>query len=178
MTKLPPEPPAREITPPEGYLHRREFVRSAALFAGTAAGLGAGLIALTGGGARSDPPLRPAGPRLQIARRGQYTLDEPRTAYADVASYNNYYEFGTGKGDPAIEAQAFVARPWAVQVAGEVKRPRTIDIDTLISWFPLEERVYRMRCVEAWSMTSRGWAFRSASSSVGSSRRHAPSTSR
>jgi len=152
MSKLPTEPPASEVTPEDKVLHRREFLRSAALFAGTAAGLGGSLVALTAGGGRTDAPLRPAGQRLAVARRGEFLVDEPRTPFADVASYNNYYEFGTGKGDPAVDARGFVSRPWTLQVGGEVARPRTIDIDTLTSWFPLEERVYRMRCVEAWSM--------------------------
>jgi sulfoxide reductase catalytic subunit YedY len=89
---------------------------------------------------------------LAVARRDAFTVDEPRTRYDDVTSYNNFYEFGTGKGDPAENAHTLRPRPWTVAVTGEVEKPQTIDIDALLGWFPLEERVYRMRCVEAWSM--------------------------
>jgi sulfoxide reductase catalytic subunit YedY len=74
------------------------------------------------------------------------------TPYKDVTSYNNFYEFGLDKGDPADNARAFVTRPWSVSIEGEVDKPQRIDLDQLLKWFPLEERVYRMRCVEAWSM--------------------------
>ncbi len=104
------------------------------------------------GSRRADPDTRPTGRRLEIARRGEHTVDEPLTPYGDVVSYNNFYELGTSKEDPALEASSLRARPWTIRIAGEVSRPRTIDIDTLLGWFPLEERIYRMRCVEAWSM--------------------------
>jgi sulfoxide reductase catalytic subunit YedY len=74
------------------------------------------------------------------------------TPLADVTSYNNFYEFGTEKGDPAANAGTLRPRPWTVAIEGEVERPQVVDIDQLLKWFPLEERVYRMRCVEAWSM--------------------------
>ena len=69
-----------------------------------------------------------------------------------VTTYNNYYEFGTDKGDPARNAHTLRTRPWTLRVEGEVTRPQTLDIETVLSWFTPEERVYRMRCVEAWSM--------------------------
>jgi sulfoxide reductase catalytic subunit YedY len=74
------------------------------------------------------------------------------TPFKDVTTYNNFYEFGTEKEDPAKHAHALATRPWTVMVEGEVAKPQIIDIDTLMKWFPLEERIYRMRCVEAWSM--------------------------
>jgi len=152
MPKLPPEPPSREITPEPLYAGRREFLRRAAAFAGTAAGLGGGLVALTGGG-RADPPPVPRGQRLVVARRDVVAPPaEALTSYGDVTTYNNYYELGTDKSDPAENAGTLRPRPWTVEVAGEVRKPQRIDVDTLTSWFPLEERVYRMRCVEAWSM--------------------------
>src|SRR5262249_48713599 len=77
---------------------------------------------------------------------------EPRTSLDDVTTYNNFYEFGTDKADPARNAGTLRPRPWTVSIEGEVARPQVVDIDTLIGWFPPEERVYRMRCVEAWSM--------------------------
>ena len=75
-----------------------------------------------------------------------------KTPFESVTTYNNFYEFGTDKSDPAEYAYSLKPRPWTVTIEGEVARPQVIDIDQLLKWFPLEERVYRMRCVEAWSM--------------------------
>ncbi|WP_027482502.1 protein-methionine-sulfoxide reductase catalytic subunit MsrP, partial [Deinococcus pimensis] len=83
---------------------------------------------------------------------GPYDTSEPITPWRDATTYNNYYEFGLGKDDPAREAADFRTRPWTVVVDGLVRRPQRIDVDTLTRWFPPEERIYRMRCVEAWSM--------------------------
>ena len=85
------------------------------------------------------------------AAKSRLSTREPPTAYSHVISYNNYYEFGTGKADPARSAGPLRTRPWTVLVDGEVAKPRTFDIDELLA-LPLEERVYRLRCVEAWSM--------------------------
>jgi sulfoxide reductase catalytic subunit YedY len=131
-----------EVTPLALYLRRREFL---ALGAGSAVGA----AALAGSGAAhadAQPPLLPG------VKPGPYGTDEKQTPYADVTSYNNYYEFGTDKSDPAAKAGSFRTRPWSVSFEGEIKNPQTVAIDDLLSWFPLEERVYRMRCVEAWSM--------------------------
>src|SRR6185436_11014595 len=81
-----------------------------------------------------------------------YSTTEKANPYADVTGYNNFYEFGTDKGDPAEYAQKFVTRPWTIKVEGLVKTPTTIDIDTFTKPYMLEERIYRMRCVEGWSM--------------------------
>jgi sulfoxide reductase catalytic subunit YedY len=81
-----------------------------------------------------------------------YTLDEPRTSYDSITTYNNFYELGLRKGDPAENAGKLRVRPWVVAVEGEVKKPELYDLDTLLAWFTPEERVYRMRCVETWSM--------------------------
>ncbi|MCB6183825.1 protein-methionine-sulfoxide reductase catalytic subunit MsrP [Leeia sp. TBRC 13508] len=78
--------------------------------------------------------------------------DDPINTLAEITSYNNYYEFGTGKDDPAQNAKGFKARPWTLTVSGEVGKPQTYDIDALIKRIPLEERIYRLRCVEGWSM--------------------------
>jgi sulfoxide reductase catalytic subunit YedY len=83
---------------------------------------------------------------------GPFGTDEKPTPYEAVTTYNNYYEFGTDKSDPARNAGSFRTRPWTVSFEGEIKNPQTVAIDDLLGWFPLEERVYRMRCVEAWSM--------------------------
>ncbi|MBJ6759644.1 protein-methionine-sulfoxide reductase catalytic subunit MsrP [Myxococcaceae bacterium JPH2] len=152
---LPPEPPASEVTPEKLYLRRREFIRNVALFTSTAVGVGGGLYLL---GARQAPPsegLVPdagAVPQPVARAAGTADTDEPRTPYDVVTTYNNFYEFGLDKSDPARHAGTLRTRPWTVVVDGEVHEPRTWDIDALLAAFQLEERVYRMRCVEAWSM--------------------------
>ena len=82
----------------------------------------------------------------------KYTLDEPQTPLGKASNYNNFYEFGTDKSDPAHNAHTLKTRPWPIQITGMVKKPQTINIDDLIHYRPLESRVYRHRCVEAWSM--------------------------
>jgi sulfoxide reductase catalytic subunit YedY len=159
-------PPPSEITPEHLYLRRREFIRNAASFAATAATVGGGLLWLMGGGGRAEskdgdgtapapetsPGAASASGGLTIARRENYAGDEPATPYRDVTSYNNFYEFGVDKGDPGENAHTLRPRPWTVAIEGEVAKPQVVDLDRLLGWFPLEERVYRMRCVEAWSM--------------------------
>ncbi len=134
---------SREITPYSLYLRRREFL---ALGAAGAAGA---LLASLPGCARADAP---SGARFADIHPGPYGTDEQRTSYDDITTYNNFYEFGTDKSDPAREAKSLTTRPWTISVEGEVSKPQVIDIESLLKWFPLEERVYRMRCVEAWSM--------------------------
>jgi sulfoxide reductase catalytic subunit YedY len=149
-------PPSSEITDESVYLRRRAFVRQAGLFVATSTAWGAGLVALSGRG-EADPPKAPPPPSakvpgLRVVQRGNYSVDEPRTPYEAVTTYNNYYELGISKSSPARMAEHLRPRPWSVLIDGEVGKPQTIDIDALIGWFGLEERVYRMRCVEAWSM--------------------------
>jgi sulfoxide reductase catalytic subunit YedY len=98
------------------------------------------------------PSAAPGAPAWKIDRRGAYTVDEAQTPYGDVTTYNNYYELGLSKSEPAEQAYHLKPRPWTVRVSGHTQKPQTLDVDTLIRWFGLEERVYRMRCVEAWSM--------------------------
>ncbi|MDI1446500.1 protein-methionine-sulfoxide reductase catalytic subunit MsrP [Polyangium sp. 6x1] len=166
MRRLPPPPPSSEITPEARYLRRREILKSAGLFVGTAAAMGTGLVALTGRGRRANVTAEPLPPELLAppasatppapsgspAVRNPFTTDEPRTPYEDVTTYNNYYELGLDKEDPARNAKTLKPRPWTVVFEGEIKKPQRVDIETLLKWFPLEERVYRMRCVETWSM--------------------------
>jgi methionine sulfoxide reductase catalytic subunit len=131
-----------EVTPLSLYLRRREFLA-----------LGAGsLVAASAlaGVARAATGVEPA--PLRGVKKGPYGTDEKQTPYEDVTTYNNYYEFGTDKADPSRNAGSFRTRPWTVSFEGEIKNPQTVAIDDLLGWFPLEERVYRMRCVEAWSM--------------------------
>jgi sulfoxide reductase catalytic subunit YedY len=151
------EPTPSEITPEALWLRRREFLKNVALGAGTAAAVGGGLLALLGDGGRPrrEPKPEKAAPRAALSfmpdardRSGLGAL----TPFKDVTTYNNFYELGLDKSDPSANAGTLHTRPWTIQVDGEVKRPQTLDLDTLLGWFPLQERVYRMRCVEAWSM--------------------------
>jgi sulfoxide reductase catalytic subunit YedY len=106
-------------------------------------------------GGRSDPPRAAsagASGRLDATPQAALSTTEPQTAFRDVTTYNNFYEFGVDKEDPARNAGSFRPRPWTLTVDGEVARPVTLTIDEILGAFPLEERVYRMRCVEAWSM--------------------------
>ncbi len=129
--------PEREATPVEIYASRRTFVASLA----TAGLLPSAAIAST------DPAkLTPLKARRTIA-----TSEEP-TALSAVASYNNFYEFGLGKDDPARNAHSLKPSPWTLKVGGLVKKPLTIDVDQWIAKAPLEERILRLRCVEGWSM--------------------------
>jgi sulfoxide reductase catalytic subunit YedY len=152
---LAPEPSSSEITPESLYLRRREFLKNTALAAGTAAAFGSGLVWLVGQRPPPDvpeqPPLLPQAAAVAIAP-GAYDTSEEMTPYQSVTTYNNYYEFGLGKDDPARNAHTLQTRPWTISVEGEVAHPQVIDIDTLLQWFTPEQRVYRMRCVEAWSM--------------------------
>ena len=134
----PGEPPASEITPPGVYRERRHFMQGmAALAAGTALGVA---------------PSAAAATRLAGVRASSYNLDDAKTPYKDVTTYNNFYEFGTGKEDPARRAGSLITRPWTLSVEGDIRKPKIYDIDALLKLAPLEERVYRMRCVEGWSM--------------------------
>jgi len=155
MSDLPKEPKSSEITPESVYLNRRKFIKDAALLIVTATGVGGTLVALSGG-ERGTPPPKPSESTEPLQQftytEGPFATDEPQTLYRDVTTYNNFYELGTSKADPAEHAETLRPRPWSVVIDGEVDKPQTVDIDTLIKWFPLEERIYRMRCVEAWSM--------------------------
>jgi methionine sulfoxide reductase catalytic subunit len=155
MADLGKSPPASEITPESLATDRRRFLRNSALFAATAAGVGGGLVWVSHS-ARVRRPVSAAAvaPTTALPAKvpGPYDTTEPRTPFADVTTYNNFYEFGSGKDDPARESAGFVARPWTVAIGGEVHQPQELDADGLMRRFPLEERVYRMRCVEAWSM--------------------------
>jgi sulfoxide reductase catalytic subunit YedY len=154
-------PPDLQPTPEDVYQRRRDFLRNAGVVAAATAVTGGAFWGLS----RAGRPTRThrelaevrladggAAPPLTVARRGEYVVPEPLTSLEDVTSYNNFYELGLGKGDPAENASALQSRPWTVEVNGLCHAPRTFDLDELLAAFPLEERVYRMRCVEAWSM--------------------------
>jgi methionine sulfoxide reductase catalytic subunit len=132
--------PASEITPRENYLDRRQFM----------AGMAALAVVPTLAAAAPAPSAH--GAKLSNVRPGKFSLAEEKTPFEDVTTYNNFYEFGTGKSDPAERAHTLKTRPWTVTVEGAVKRAKTYDIDELLKLAPLEERIYRLRCVEGWSM--------------------------
>ncbi|WP_348265188.1 protein-methionine-sulfoxide reductase catalytic subunit MsrP [Telmatobacter sp. DSM 110680] len=150
----PSDIPSSEITSREDYneyFSRRRFLRNA--LAGTAA---AG-AAITGADRVADiiAPRTSAwadATKLQTVKSPLTTTGEQLTSLQDVTHYNNFYEFGVQKNEPAENAGALPTRPWVVKVDGKVKQPKTFDIDALLKLRPLEDRIYRHRCVEAWSM--------------------------
>jgi sulfoxide reductase catalytic subunit YedY len=138
-------PFASEITPRDVFESRRTFIKQIA----------AGSIA---GGALAEMLMReafaqvPGGQKLAAQANSKYVVMDKPTTFKDATTYNNFYEFGTDKTDPALYAGTLKPRPWTVAIEGEVKKPMTVDIDGLLKLAPLEERVYRLRCVEGWSM--------------------------
>ena len=131
-----------EITPREVYEGRRQFI---ARIAATAA-VGSGIWEMANREAFAQ------GVKLAATRNAALSTQEAQTSFKDASSYNNFYEFGTDKGDPVENAHTLRTRPWTVTIEGEVKKPVTLDIDRILKLAPLEERVYRLRCVEGWSM--------------------------
>jgi len=146
--------PSSEITPEGLYFNRRSFVRAgvAALTAMTT-GLVYRQLNRRGSAVVETPRLKNlvTGPRSG-ARRDGFDVDEQQTPLQSATNYNNFYEFTTNKEAVASAARGFVAKPWSVTVDGLVKTPRVFDLEELLRISPAEERVYRMRCVEAWSM--------------------------
>jgi sulfoxide reductase catalytic subunit YedY len=137
-----------EITAKALYLRRREFIAGVA-----GAGIAGAAAALVPGAAEAlVRPENPANPAMEGVVDGPYSTDEETTRYKDVTRYNNFYEFGTGKRDPESNSGKFEPRPWTVLVDGECEKPGQIDLDDLLAPHQLEERIYRLRCVEAWSM--------------------------
>ncbi|WP_188566896.1 protein-methionine-sulfoxide reductase catalytic subunit MsrP [Undibacterium terreum] len=134
-----------EITPREIYESRRDFIRQLAV-GSIASGA---LLELAG---REAYAQTPGATKLAAAANPAYMLIEKKTAYKDATTYNNFYEFGTDKAEPAQNAGTLKTRPWSISIEGEVKKPMTLDIDSLMKLAPMEERVYRLRCVEGWSM--------------------------
>lgn len=138
-------PHASEITPREVFEARRAFIKQLAV----------GSIA---GGALAEMALREAfaqnagAQKLAAKPNASYAVTDKPTVFKDATTYNNFYEFGTDKSEPSHNASTLKTRPWTVSIEGEVKKPLTLDIDALMKLAPLEERVYRLRCVEGWSM--------------------------
>ena len=140
---------ASDITPRAVYEQRRQLLK------GLAAGAAGGALSLWAARDALAQTTRPGKLAPLASTRsavpGALTMDK-LTPYADVTAYNNYYEFGTDKADPAVNAHTLKPRPWTVAIEGEVKKPGSYDLDALMKLAPLEERIYRLRCVEGWSM--------------------------
>lgn len=152
-----PQPPAAQITDESLYLKRRAFLRGVAL-----AGAGAALGGCFPGGEAADASASAGGnngaggftPELPAVKPAppQYRAQAEATPWEDATRYNNYYEFGTGKEDPARNAHTLRPKPWSVAVEGECEKPGSYALEDFLAGHALEERIYRHRCVEAWSM--------------------------
>jgi len=142
LIKKPADIRPSEITSKENYLNRRDFIRAGSI-AGASVLAGPALAAIVPDGDRA---------KLSDVSKSNFSTDETPNSYEDITTYNNYYEFGTGKDDPYQNAQNFEARPWSITVDGHAEKTGTFHFEDFIKPFDLEERIYRMRCVEAWSM--------------------------
>ena len=142
LIKKPSDIRPSEITSYDNYLNRRDFIRAGAMAGGS-------LLAASALGA-----VIPEGQlaKLDSVRNSPFSTDEAPNSYDDITTYNNYYEFGTGKDEPVVHARDFEPRPWTISVEGHAEKTGTFDLDDFVKPFDLEERIYRMRCVEAWSM--------------------------
>jgi len=141
--------PSSEITPEHVYLNRRQFMKVGALAAGALA------LAACGGAsidAQSTQASDPNDSGAEPTSTAKDELGDPVNSFKDITNYNNYYEFSTNKEAVAPLSKDFKPRPWTVEVGGLVNKPKTFGIEDILSQFPREERIYRLRCVEAWSM--------------------------
>jgi sulfoxide reductase catalytic subunit YedY len=144
LIKRPDDIRPSEITPIAVWRQRREFLRAALAGAGVAAGGGLLLPAAPARAQTGDP--------IPNVRPSAFSTDERPNSREDITSYNNFYEFGTDKGDPKANAHTLKPRPWTLVVDGQCEAPGEIGIEDILSGFPQEERIYRLRCVEAWAM--------------------------
>jgi methionine sulfoxide reductase catalytic subunit len=135
-----------DVTPKSAYVNRRNFLLGLGVTYGAVRGWKSFSNWLSGPGTGSVPV------KLSGLNKWPGDASDAVTPYKDVTTYNNFYEFGTGKGDPSENAKNFVTSPWSVSVEGEVKKPRKFSMDEIMMLAPLEERIYRHRCVEAWSI--------------------------
>jgi sulfoxide reductase catalytic subunit YedY len=136
-----------DVTPKGLYLRRREFIQ------GVGGAVAATAATLAVGAGTADARQNPNAYKFPALKKGSpFDTTEPLNSYKDITTYNNFYEFGLDKGDPARYAHSLRPSPWSVNVEGHCAKPGKYDIRDIVSWFPLEERIYRMRCVEAWSM--------------------------
>ena len=132
--------PSSEITPETNYLNRRKLIQSVGL-------MGIGMSLTESSQAQSGDAES-----LLSRKNEQYSTNEAPNSYSDITTYNNFYEFGMQKSDPYLNSGAFEPKPWSVKVSGNAKITGVFDIEDLIDFNALEERIYRLRCVEAWSM--------------------------
>ena len=150
LIKKPEDIKGNEITNKDVYMSRRLFMRGAALAATT---IGTGWLYRQFASPSQDGKV---GEKITDVQSAPSSVEQPvgeaTTAYKDITHYNNFYEFSTNKGAVAAKAKNFITRPWTVEVGGLVQKPKTFDIDDLIKISPPEERIYRHRCVEGWSM--------------------------
>ena len=140
--------PSSEITPERIWLRRRDILSAA----GSVAALGGLASVWPGSAARAAQEAAGAGQPLPAQTDTRYVVTDKQTPLEDVTSYNNYYEFGLDKGDPARYASALRTSPWSVTIEGEVNKPGVYDLEKLLKLSAMQERVYRLRCVEGWSM--------------------------
>ncbi len=135
-----------DVTPKSWYMSRRKFIAAASV---------GGAAALTGFALRdliAPESQAQAAMKIEGVQKSRFSTTEKLTPYKDITNYNNYYEFSTDKYEPAGLAKDFQTRPWTVSVEGEVKKKQALDVDSIIKLAPAEERIYRLRCVEGWSM--------------------------
>jgi methionine sulfoxide reductase catalytic subunit len=146
LVKPAPDLRWRDVTPEPLYVRRREFLRA----------VGIGAAAVAGGLGSGDATAQTAGPGklrpLASVEPSPFSTDEALTSYRDITTYNNFFEFGTGKDDPVRNAGSLRTEPWTVRIDGAVAKGGQFSVDDLIKPHQLEERIYRLRCVEAWSM--------------------------
>jgi methionine sulfoxide reductase catalytic subunit len=142
LIRPPPDILSSEITSERNYLNRRQFLRDGSIAAAT-------LLAAPAFGAVLPPGTQA---ELTDVARSQYSTDEEPNSFEDISTYNNYYEFGTGKEDPSRNSGEFEPRPWSLTVSGHAEKTGSFNLEDFVKPYRLEERIYRMRCVEAWSM--------------------------
>ncbi len=141
-----PELSYADVTPKDVYTNRRRFLRDLGIAGAAAAIAGEKILSI------ASPNLTAYATSKLNFVKGKFNTDEKITPVNDVTHYNNFYEFGTDKADPAKNSQNFRTTPWTVSVEGEVKTPRKFSLDEILKLAPLEERIYRHRCVERWSI--------------------------
>jgi sulfoxide reductase catalytic subunit YedY len=150
LIKKPADLRESDVTDQSLYLRRREFLQVAGSTAVAMAAVG-GVPAFEGASTLLHAQ-NPSARKLENLKKSPFNTDEKMNSYKDVTTYNNFYEFGLDKGDPARYSSTLRPSPWSVVVDGQCGKPGTYTIEDIMKWFPLEERIYRMRCVEAWSM--------------------------
>src|ERR1700744_6310339 len=147
LIKKPSDIPSSEITPKSTYMSRRNFIVGAAA---AGAALAGGLYLREHSDNSSD--VQASGVKLAGVVKSPFSTTETATSFKDITNYNNYYEFSTDKYEPNGLSKDFRTRPWSVSFDGMVKKPKKLDIDAILKLAPLEERIYRHRCVEGWSL--------------------------